>query len=135
MSKNTFVKNKKETNKDTSKMVKGIGAFLSGSFFSKEAFIASIPYLLFLSVLGVLYIANGYYTEKIVRKIAKTGTEIKELRSEYITLKSDLNYKSKQSQVAQATKEMGLKESVTPPNKIVVTQKEFQNITFSKTNE
>ena len=69
-----------------------------------------------------MYIANGYFAESAIRSIDRTGNQLKELRSEYITTKSDLMYESKQSQVAKALaeKELGLKESVLPPEKIVV---------------
>ena len=50
------------------------------------------------------------------------------MRSEYITIKSDLNYNSKQSQVAQATIELGVKESAIPPKKIVVDKEEMEKI-------
>jgi len=63
-----------------------------------------------------------------VRDLYKVGNELKELRSEYITLKSDLNYKSKQSQVAQATEILGIKESTIPPTKIVVDERDMEKI-------
>jgi hypothetical protein len=78
--------------------------------------------------MGILYIANGYYAEKVVRDLHKTGNDVKELRSEYITIKSDLNYKSKQSQVAQATEGIKIYESTIPPTKIVVDQNELEKI-------
>lgn len=110
------------------KSVKGVKGLLSGSFLSKESVVNVLPYLFFLTFLGICYIANGYQAEKLVRKLYKTTNEIKELRSEYITNKSDLMYISKQSQVARATKKLGLRELVSPPKKIVITQEEKEEI-------
>lgn len=81
-----------------------------------------------MTFLGILYIANGYYAEKVVRDLHRTGNDVKELRSEYITIKSDLNYKSKQSQVAQATESIEIYESTTPPTKIVVDENDMKKI-------
>ena len=56
--------------------------------------------------------------------------QLKELRSEYISTKSDLMFASKQSQVAKATEALGLKESIVPPFKIEVDS----TILFKKNN-
>ncbi|KAB2859542.1 MAG: hypothetical protein KFKLKKLM_01536 [Flavobacteriales bacterium] len=114
--------------KDAPKVVKSLSSIFSGSFLSKDNVIRYLPYTFFLTFLGILYIANGYYAEETVRGLYKTTSELKELRSEYITLKSDLNYQSKQSQVALATQNLGIKESVVPPSKIVVSKSEFKKI-------
>lgn len=129
---NTFKKKEEkiEEKKSAGKVVKSLSSIFSGSFLSRENVVSSIPYVFFLTLLGILYIANGYYSEKTVRELYKVGAELKELRSEYITTKSDLNFQSKQSQVAQATVSFGVKESIIPPSKIVVTKKELQKITI-----
>ncbi len=100
----------------------------SGNFLSRDNVVGLLPFIFFLTFLGIVYIANGYYAEKIVRNLHQVGNDVKELRSEYITIKSDLNYKSKQSQVAQATALLEILESTTPPTKIVVTQNEIKKI-------
>jgi len=117
-----------EKEKETGRVSKSLVSLFSGNFLSKEKVVGSIPYILFLTFLGVLYIANGYKAQKTVIQLNKVGNELKELRSEYITIKSDLNFKSKQSQVAQATAEMGVKESTTPSQKIVIDKKEMERI-------
>ncbi len=99
--------------------------FLDGSFMTKENVIDLLPFLLFISGIGIMYIGNRYYSEKNVFKMNAISNELKELRSEYITTKSDLMFKSKQSEVAKAIAETGLKESVVPPKKIVVTKEEL----------
>lgn len=99
---------------------------MSGNFLSKESAIHYLPFILFVTFLGVCYIANGYQAEKIIRKIYNTSTELKELRSEYITTRSELMYLSKQSQVAKATASIGLEELTSPPNKIVLSKEEIK---------
>ena len=92
----------------------------SGNFLSKDNVILQLPFILFLTVVGLGYIANGYYAEKSVREISRINTSLKELKSEYIISKSELMFMSNQSEVAHAAAPLGLKESTVPPKKIVV---------------
>lgn len=95
---------------------------LSGKFLSNPTWRKNLPFLGFLYVLILLYIGLGYYAEGMVKKINKGEGEIKELRSEFISIKSELVQKSKQSEVARMLEEKatGIKETIIPPKKIVV---------------
>lgn len=106
----------------------GLKSVLTGSFLTREKLVDSLPFIFFLTFLGVCYIANGYQAEKVVRHLYKTTNDLKELRSEYITTKSELMVLSKQSQVANATSVIGLKELTSPPKKIVISESEKKSI-------
>lgn len=93
-------------------------------FLTKDKLPKLIPFILFLTFLAILYIANSHYALKLVRQTDDLGKEIKEQRAEYITIRSDLENKSKQSEVAKRLAGSGLKELVTPPLKITVTDKD-----------
>ncbi len=95
---------------------------INGNVFTRERVIKSLPFLGYLAVLGLIYISNGFLAEGTVREINQLNNDIKELRSEYITTKSDLMHKSKQSELVDliSLKELGLEESSDPPKKIVV---------------
>ena len=93
---------------------------MNGEFLTKDIVVGFLPFILFLAFLGMCYIRNGYYVEDTVRAINDIGSELKELKSEYISTKSELMFKSKQSEVAKALEPFGIKESVVPPKKIVV---------------
>lgn len=77
--------------------------------------VKNIPYFLFLSVLAVLYIYNGHYSDKNIKSINKTGKELKELQYEFKSLKSEVMFRSKQSELAKAVAPLGLKELTQPP--------------------
>ncbi len=127
---NTFKKEEKpKKKKEAGKVSKSLANIFSGNFLSRDNVVGLLPFIFFLTFLGILYIGNGYYAEKIVRDLHKTGNDVKELRSEYITIKSDLNFKSKQSQVAQATDPLKVYESTIPPTKIVVDETDMEKIT------
>ncbi|HZE86330.1 MAG TPA: FtsL-like putative cell division protein [Puia sp.] len=72
-------------------------------------------FLLFLASLAVIYIYNGHYADKVVRDINRTNKELKELQYEYKTLKSEVMFRSKQSELAKAVGPFGLKELTAPP--------------------
>jgi len=116
--------------KKVSKITRSVVDVLSGNFLAGDKVVKNLPYTLFLVFIGLVYIANGYLAEDTVRKINKVGNELKELRSEYITTKSDLMYTTKQSELAKIIEErgLGLKESFDPPRKIVVTEEEKEDL-------
>ena len=92
---------------------------------SKEAATEALPFIIFLAFLGMLYIGNRHTAENNIRKIDKLGKEVKELSWDFKTLKSDLMFKSKQTEVIKRVDSLiGLKVSVVPPIKIKVDQNE-----------
>jgi Bacteriodetes cell division protein (FtsL-like) len=68
-----------------------------------------------LALLAILYIYNGHHADKLVRKITATEKNIKELEYEYKTVKSDLIFRSKASELVKAVEPLGLKEPKVPP--------------------
>jgi len=93
---------------------------LGGDFLAQDWARRQIKFLLFLTIVGVAYIANSYYIESVARKIDKTTREIKELQFEYISSKSKVMHESKQSEIARKLIKKGIKESTEPVNKIIV---------------
>jgi cell division protein FtsB len=83
--------------------------------------VKNIPFFLFLSALAIVYIYNGHYADNTVRSINKVNREIKELQFEYKTLKSEVMFRSKQSELAKSVETLGLKELVVPPAILVDT--------------
>ncbi|MFN4973326.1 MAG: FtsL-like putative cell division protein [Bacteroidota bacterium] len=79
-----------------------------------------IPFLLFIVFLMLLHIWNVHYTERIIRNTEKLNRENKELRSEYISIFSELMNESKQSSIAKKLDTLSVKELVTPPVKITI---------------
>jgi hypothetical protein len=77
--------------------------------------VRNVPFFLFLAALAVIYIYNGHYADKIVRSISKTSNELKEMQYEYKTLKSEVMFRSKESELAKAVEPFGLKELAVPP--------------------
>ncbi len=90
------------------------------SYFEEGFPVRYLPKILFVFFLGLLYISNTHYADKTTRAIEKSQSEVEDLRADFTTLKSDVMFASKQSEVARRVKPLGLQESLKPPFKIVV---------------
>jgi Bacteriodetes cell division protein (FtsL-like) len=77
--------------------------------------VRNIPFFLFLTILAVLYIYNGHHADKQILKISNTEKKIKELEYEYKTIKSDVIFRSKASELIKVVEPLGLKELTQPP--------------------
>ena len=68
----------------------------------------NFTYVLFLGFLAIVYIANAHFSETGVRRIQQLQKEIKELKWEYTSIKSETMYKSLQSQMDASLESAGL---------------------------
>ncbi|WP_343745438.1 FtsL-like putative cell division protein [Chitinophaga sp.] len=91
-----------------------------------RALVQNLPYIGFLAVLALIYIANSHLAEKKIRRINQLGKEIKELKWEYINVKSELMFRSKMSEVSKSVEQLGLKQLSSPPQKIVLKKENEQ---------
>ncbi len=80
--------------------------------------VKNIPFYLFLAALTVLYIANGHYADKAIRKINVTAKHLKEMEYEFKTVKREVIFRSKESELVKAVEPLGLRELIAPPIKI-----------------
>lgn len=88
--------------------------------FNYQWIVKNIPFFLFLSVLTVMYIANGHKADQTIRKINSTSNELKDLQYEYKTLKSEVMFKSQEMQIIKATEPLGLEVSKETPKRLQV---------------
>jgi hypothetical protein len=80
-----------------------------------QSVVKQIPFFLFLTLLAIIYIYNGHYADKTTRNINRTSREVKELQHEYKTVKGEVMFRSKQSELIKAVEPLGLKELTTSP--------------------
>jgi len=111
---------KTETKPKAIKKTSGIKSVLEGSFLVREKVIGLLPFLIFLTGIGLLYIFNSNYANRTIISISKTKKQIEEQRFEYINTKSKLMQTTRQTEIAKRLQNSGLKESKTPPRKIVI---------------
>lgn len=87
-------------------------------FLNYQWIVRNTSFFLFLSALAVVYIYNGHFAEKTIKNINRTAKELNELQYEYKTIKSELMFRTKQSEVVKAAEPLGLKELTQPPIKL-----------------
>ena len=80
--------------------------------------VKNIPFFLFLAILTLMYIANGHYADKTLRKINALDNHLKEMEYEFKTVKRNVIFRSKESELVKAVEPLGLKELISPPMKI-----------------
>lgn len=117
------IKDEKDAARTKKSRGKGFGSamqhVLGGNFLMRESTLRLLPYILFLALIIMFYIANTYYAEKKEREIQALRKSLKELRYEYITTRSKLMNQSQQSEVARRLEAINIKESTVPPVKVI----------------
>jgi hypothetical protein len=86
--------------------------------FSAEKATSALPFILFLALLGMIYIGNMHVAEKSIRDIDRMSKEVKELTWDYKTAKAELAYKSTLTEIAKRVDSLGIKESLEPPQRL-----------------
>lgn len=91
----------------------------TGSILTRKQVVSQLPFIIMLTVMSLIYIANIYSIERLVRRINSVNKENKELYYKQIIQKSKLTeHFSKQSEVARRLINTGVTETVDPPHKI-----------------
>ena len=72
--------------------------------------VQQLPFILYLTALGVVYIYNGHWANKTIRLTQEAEKSVRELQYEYVTAKGELLARSKPSEVSKAVAPIGLKE-------------------------
>lgn len=88
------------------------------NFFRYQWIMNNMNFILFLSLLAVLYIANGHTADKTIRRINKTQNELKDLQYQYKTLKSEVMFKSEEGEVLKQATPLGLKTATEVPQRL-----------------
>ena len=89
-----------------------------GEVFNYRWIVKNIPFFLFMAAMAVLYIANGHMADNRIRKINDTARKLKDLQYEYKTLKSEMMFKSRESEMVKAAVPLGLQMDITAPFRI-----------------
>lgn len=87
---------------------------------SADWVLKNLSFVGFLGFVAIIYIANAHYSEKKIRQIQAMEQDIRELRWKYMSLKSEVMYNSKQSEIAKDVEPNGLKSFSSRTKKIVV---------------
>lgn len=103
----------------------GFRNFRIDEILSVETLVRNMAYFIFLGFLLLIYIWNTHYAERTIRQIDKMKSKLREERWEYMTAKNELMFNTKQTELAEKVKEIGLRELNEPPKKIVIEKDEY----------
>lgn len=92
---------------------------------SVETLVRNLGYFVFLGFLLLVYIWNTHYAERTIRQIDNMKSKLREERWEYMTAKNELMFNTKQTELAEKVKNIGLRELNEPPKKIVIEEDEY----------
>lgn len=76
---------------------------------SYKGIVKNMPYLMFLTVLCMLYITNNNRAISLTRSINDKSKELKELRWKYMDIQSRLMFQTSETQMIGRSQAMGLK--------------------------
>jgi len=109
-----FKKNKQSSASEAAKQSSG------RSLINYTWIVKHFAFLMFLSALAVIYIANGHWADNTIRDINITAKQVKDMEYEYKNLKSIEMFRSRESQVTQAAAALGLKPAAEQPVKLEI---------------
>lgn len=90
------------------------------NFFGGGFVLKNLPFVYFSGILALFYIANAHSAEKKVRNIHRLREEVKELRWQYMSFKSEFLFSSSPTQLANDVKELDLGFSKHSSNKKLI---------------
>lgn len=79
-----------------------------GSLLSHKNVISQLPFMLFLTFLGLLYISNHYKYEREYRKMEKLKKIVSEHRFQSVDVAAELMKMNRQSSISKRVKDAGL---------------------------
>ncbi|MDR2937013.1 MAG: hypothetical protein LBU80_06725 [Rikenellaceae bacterium] len=90
---------------------------ISGDILRRPGVRRQLPYAFFVAFLMMLYIANGYRNQHLQRRFSRLQAEVKELRTQSLSVNERRMTATRQSEVMRLLRERGimLEESIVPP--------------------
>jgi ribosomal protein L31E len=102
------------------KVKTGVLDLLRGKFLVSGDAPKNWLFIIFISFLATVMISSSHSADQKVHKIALLNEEVKELRNEFVDMRSDVQQLKLESNITGKISEKGLFPSETPPQKIKV---------------
>ena len=95
---------------------------IKGKFLIDENSTGNWRFVLFLVLLAIISIAASHKTDKKIYEIAQLKYELKELKAEFVSTRTNLVYIKMEKQIILKAKKFGLEPSKHPPVRILTNQ-------------
>lgn len=83
-----------------------------------KIFLRHTGFIVLVTMLSVLYIYNTHVAERKLRNISKMQDRVEDVKARYQAVKSDINFKCTESQLAKVLTEKGLQKNEQAPKLI-----------------
>lgn len=109
-----------EEKKDIKRVARKLNpkGLVSGELLQNGNVLKNVPFLAYVSLLMIVYIAYGYYANNTIRELSAEEKRSDELYSELQSLMEIYNQKSLQSAVADKLEDKSIYEAKDPPRVI-----------------
>jgi hypothetical protein len=96
---------------------RNVRGFMSGGLLRRPDVLRKLPYVFFILLLMLLYIAGGYYTQHLNRRYIRLTDQVKELRTKSLSINEMRMTATRQSEIIERLRQSGIEmqESVVPP--------------------
>ena len=107
-----------KSSKGTDKAIKSgkdanaLTQILNGEFLTKSFVLNNLPYIFFILLLLIVFVAKGYYVKQLNDEIKINETELNQNAAEYIEAKTKLEEETKRYKLVEKLKDCELKESL-----------------------
>tara|TARA_R100000935_G_C2832967_1_gene166283 strand:+ start:1467 stop:1784 length:318 start_codon:yes stop_codon:yes gene_type:complete len=101
-------------------MSKKMYNILKADFLISNDAVKNWRFIVFCTLLAIIMIACSHSAERKVHDIARLNTEVRELRSEFVDMRSALMKLKMESTITNKMAARGVKPSETPPYKIKI---------------
>lgn len=105
---------------------KALQTFLDGSYLVKDKLSSWIPFAIFLTLLGLIYIRINYQAVHVEQEILRLRKELHELQFDYVQMKTRINLMTQPTVLEKDLTAYGIKRLQQPPQKIFL-QKHTQS--------
>ena len=85
---------------------------LNGEFLTKSFVLNNLPYIFFIILLLIAFVAKGYYVKQLKSEIKINETELNQNAADYIDFKTQLESETKRYKLVEKLKDRELKESL-----------------------
>ena len=85
---------------------------LNGEFLTKSFVLNNLPYIFFIILLLIVFVAKGYYVKQLKSEIKINETELNQNAADYIEFKTQLESETKRYKLVEKLKDRELKESL-----------------------
>lgn len=99
---------------------KGIGSILKGKLFDADFLIQNIKLISLLVALAFVSAFSSHMLDQKIYEIDRLQKQVRELKSEFVSVRTQLMNRRMSSKLQEEVREMGLETSTVPPHVIKV---------------